>query len=206
MFHGTREQIHTRSTSTYDGEQGSEAQRKALTTLYALLDDVFIFLIDDYSWTREGGTGSDGSWAPNASRAELTEGWWNGLYVSGEEMSGPMSAAMRETMGSCPTKEQLAEPRRQPTPATPAPPHQRPKMATKQLDLVDLGAQGALDGEIGGSSEPPPRRPERVSRSAAGHRGRPGHDDRPRDASAVLASLADRGPAGPGEGCMVITT
>ena len=34
----------------YDGEHSFEAQRKALTHFYAMLDDVFIFLVDDYSW------------------------------------------------------------------------------------------------------------------------------------------------------------
>ena len=34
----------------YDGEHSFEAQRQALTHFYAMLDDVFIFLVDDYSW------------------------------------------------------------------------------------------------------------------------------------------------------------
>ena len=41
----------------YDGEHSHESQRKALTHFYPMLDDVFIFVVDDYTWeTARSGT------------------------------------------------------------------------------------------------------------------------------------------------------
>jgi len=69
----------------YDGEHSVDAQRKALTHFYALLDDVFIFLVDDYGWDAAK-TGTEDAIGElglvRLYERELTEGWWNGLYVS----------------------------------------------------------------------------------------------------------------------------
>jgi Methyltransferase domain len=85
-FSVTREQIHTPiNFYLYDGEHSFEAQRKALTHFYALLDDVFIFLVDDYSWdaAKSGTEEAIGELGlERVFERELTEGWWNGLYVS----------------------------------------------------------------------------------------------------------------------------
>jgi hypothetical protein len=85
-FTVTREQIRTPiNFYLYDGEHSVEAQRKALTHFYSLLDDAFIFLVDDYSWDAARG-GTDAAIGElgleRVYQRELTEGWWNGLYVS----------------------------------------------------------------------------------------------------------------------------
>lgn len=69
----------------YDGEHSFDAQRRALTHFYAMLDHVFIFLVDDYGWdAAKAGTevaiGELG--LERLYERELTDGWWNGLYVS----------------------------------------------------------------------------------------------------------------------------
>lgn len=69
----------------YDGEHSFEAQRKALTHFYAMLDDVFIFVVDDYTWdaARAGTQDAIGELGLEVLfERELVEGWWNGLYVS----------------------------------------------------------------------------------------------------------------------------
>jgi hypothetical protein len=85
-FTVTREQVPTPiNFYLYDGEHSFEAQRKALTHFYALLDDVFIFLVDDYSWDAAKSGTEDAIGELGLERVyerELTEGWWNGLYVS----------------------------------------------------------------------------------------------------------------------------
>ena len=85
-FTVTREQIHTPvNFYLYDGEHSFEAQRKALTHFYAMLDDAFIFLVDDYSWeaARSGTEEAIGELGlERVYEQVLTEGWWNGLYVS----------------------------------------------------------------------------------------------------------------------------
>jgi len=85
-FTVTREQIRTPiNFYLYDGEHSFEAQRKALTHFYAMLDDAFIFIVDDYGWEAakcgtEEAIGELG--LERVYERELTEGWWNGLYVS----------------------------------------------------------------------------------------------------------------------------
>jgi len=85
-FTVTREQLGTSiNFYLYDGEHSFEAQRKALTHFYALLDDAFIFVVDDYSWdaAKAGTEEAIGELGlERAFEVELTEGWWNGLYVS----------------------------------------------------------------------------------------------------------------------------
>ena len=85
-FTVTREQIHTPvNFYLYDGEHSFEAQCKALTHFYAMLDDAFIFLVDDYSWeaARSGTEEAIGELGlERVYEQVLTEGWWNGLYVS----------------------------------------------------------------------------------------------------------------------------
>jgi hypothetical protein len=85
-FTVTREQLRTPiNFYLYDGEHSFEAQRQALTHFYAMLDDVFIFLVDDYGWdqAKAGTVEAIGELGlqPLYQR-ELTDGWWNGLYVS----------------------------------------------------------------------------------------------------------------------------
>ena len=85
-FTVTREQIPTPiNFYLYDGEHSFDAQRKALTHFYALLDDTFIFVVDDYGWdaARRGTEEAIGELGlERVYERELTEGWWNGLYVS----------------------------------------------------------------------------------------------------------------------------
>jgi hypothetical protein len=85
-FTVTREQVRAPiNFYLYDGEHSFEAQRKALTHFYALLDDVFIFLVDDYSWDAAKAGTQDAIGELGLERIyerELREGWWNGLYVS----------------------------------------------------------------------------------------------------------------------------
>jgi hypothetical protein len=69
----------------YDGEHSHESQRRALTHFYPALDDVFIFLCDDYTWesARTGTTQAiDELGLEVLYQRELVEGWWNGLLVS----------------------------------------------------------------------------------------------------------------------------
>ena len=85
-FTVTREQFRAPiNFYLYDGEHSFDAQRKALTHYYALLDDAFIFLVDDFSWetARSGTEEAIGELGlERVYERELTEGWWNGLYVS----------------------------------------------------------------------------------------------------------------------------
>ena len=85
-FTVTREQVPAPiNFYLYDGEHSVDAQRKALTHFYALLDDVFIFLVDDYGWdaAKAGTQSAIGELGlERLYERELTEGWWNGLYVS----------------------------------------------------------------------------------------------------------------------------
>jgi hypothetical protein len=69
----------------YDGEHSHESQRKALTHFYPMLDDAFIFVVDDYTWeTAKSGTqeGIGELGLEILYQRELVDGWWNGLYVS----------------------------------------------------------------------------------------------------------------------------
>jgi hypothetical protein len=69
----------------YDGCHSYEAQLNALTYFYPFLDDTFIFLVDDWNWPDpKAGTKQSIS---NLNlkiilEKELTEGWWNGFYIS----------------------------------------------------------------------------------------------------------------------------
>jgi len=85
-FTVTREQLDAPvNFYLYDGEHSFEAQRRALTHFYAMLDDVFIFLVDDYSWDAAKAGTQDAIGELGLERLyerELTDGWWNGLYVS----------------------------------------------------------------------------------------------------------------------------
>ena len=69
----------------YDGEHSHESQRLALTHFYPMLDDAFMFLVDDYSW-EAARTGTQQAIAELdldvLHQSELLDGWWNGLYVS----------------------------------------------------------------------------------------------------------------------------
>lgn len=69
----------------YDGCHSYEAQMKALTYFYPLLDDTFIFLVDDWNWP-DPKTGTRQAMHDLNLKVlfeqELDEGWWNGLYVS----------------------------------------------------------------------------------------------------------------------------
>jgi hypothetical protein len=83
----------------YDGEHSKESHFKALQHYYSCLDDIFVFIVDDWNWQdvrdgtiesihklnltilwdREIRTSQDGSvpLEPN-----LTNNWWNGIYIA----------------------------------------------------------------------------------------------------------------------------
>lgn len=83
----------------YDGNHTNESHYKALLHYYNCLDDVFIFIVDDWNWkdVRDGTINSikklnlkvlyekeirltwDNSHTPNL-QAKNT--WWNGIYVA----------------------------------------------------------------------------------------------------------------------------
>jgi hypothetical protein len=69
----------------YDGEHSHASQRQALTHFYPMLDDVFLFVVDDYTW-EAARTGTQEAIAELdltvRYEQELVDGWWNGLYVS----------------------------------------------------------------------------------------------------------------------------
>ena len=68
----------------YDGEHSHAAQRQALTHFYPMLDDVFIFVVDDYTWESARTGTQDGIGELGLEilyQRELVEGWWNGLFV-----------------------------------------------------------------------------------------------------------------------------
>lgn len=69
----------------YDGCHSYEAHYESLKYFYPLLDDVFIFLVDDWNWSApQTGTQAaiDDLNLKILFEKELDEGWWNGLYVS----------------------------------------------------------------------------------------------------------------------------
>ena len=69
----------------YDGEHGVGSQRQALTHFHGMLDDAFIFVVDDYTWAaaRMGTQQAIVELGLKVRHArELIDGWWNGLYVS----------------------------------------------------------------------------------------------------------------------------
>ena len=83
----------------FDGQHTSESHCKALTYYYDCLDDIFIFIVDDWNWksVRDGTFDgikklnlkvlfekeirltSDDSHTP---QPEATNTWWNGIYVA----------------------------------------------------------------------------------------------------------------------------
>lgn len=69
----------------YDGCHSYESQMKALTYFYPLLDETFMFLVDDWNWTdpqkgtRQAIKELD---LKILFEKELTDGYWNGLFVS----------------------------------------------------------------------------------------------------------------------------
>ena len=83
----------------YDGNHTEESHYKALQHYYNCLDDIFIFIVDDWNWrdVRDGTINSikklnlkvlyekeirltwDNSVTPEP---ELSKNWWNGIYVA----------------------------------------------------------------------------------------------------------------------------
>jgi len=83
----------------YDGNHTNESHYKALLHYYNCLDDVFIFIVDDWNWkdVRDGTVNSiqklnlkvlyekeirltwDNSVTPEP---ELSKNWWNGIYAA----------------------------------------------------------------------------------------------------------------------------
>jgi hypothetical protein len=83
----------------YDGNHTNESHYNALLHYYNCLDDVFIFIVDDWNWkdVRDGTINSiqklnlkvlydkeirltwDNSVTPEP---ELSNNWWNGIYVA----------------------------------------------------------------------------------------------------------------------------
>ena len=69
----------------YDGNHSRDAQKQALTHFYPMLDETFIFLVDDYSWDDVRLGTQDGIQELNLDvlfERSLYDGWWNGFYVS----------------------------------------------------------------------------------------------------------------------------
>jgi hypothetical protein len=84
-FSVTREQLRAPiNFYTYDGEHSHESQARALTHFYPMLDDVFVFVVDDYGWAQVK-SGTEEAIATlgltTLYQRELGEGWWNGLFV-----------------------------------------------------------------------------------------------------------------------------
>jgi hypothetical protein len=83
----------------YDGNHTNESHYKALLHYYNCLDDIFIFIVDDWNWkeVRDGTMTSiqklnlkilyekevrltwDNSVTPEP---ELSKNWWNGIYIA----------------------------------------------------------------------------------------------------------------------------
>lgn len=83
----------------YDGNHSNESHYKALLHYYNCLDDVFIFIVDDWNWSdvRNGTLNSihrlnlkvlyekevrltwDNSYTPNQQSRDT---WWNGIYIA----------------------------------------------------------------------------------------------------------------------------
>jgi len=80
----------------YDGNHSKENHYKALSHYYNCLDDIFIFIVDDWNWNevREGTMNSIQklnlkvlyekairlTW--DDTTTELSNSWWNGIYVA----------------------------------------------------------------------------------------------------------------------------
>jgi hypothetical protein len=83
----------------YDGNHSKDSHYKALTHYYNCLDDIFIFVVDDWNWEhvrtgtidsikdlnlkilyeKEVRLTSDNSHSPDL---EAKETWWNGIYIA----------------------------------------------------------------------------------------------------------------------------
>lgn len=78
----------------YDGEHSSESHYKALLHYYNCLDDIFIFIVDDWNWkdVREGTFNSiqklnlkilyEKEIRLTFDNSTTTGSWWNGIYVT----------------------------------------------------------------------------------------------------------------------------
>lgn len=69
----------------YDGCHSYESQLKALTYFYPLLDDTFLFLVDDWNWPDPQRGTRQAIQELNLKtlfEKELDQGWWNGLFIS----------------------------------------------------------------------------------------------------------------------------
>ena len=85
-FSLTKEELpHPVNFYLYDGCHSYESHLKALTYLYPMLDDTFLFLVDDWNWpdpkrgTRQA---IQDLKLKTLFERELDQGWWNGLLVS----------------------------------------------------------------------------------------------------------------------------
>lgn len=78
----------------YDGEHSSESHYKALSHYYNCLDDIFIFIVDDWNWqdVRDGTLNSiqklnlkilyEKEIRLSLDNSTTMEPWWNGIYVT----------------------------------------------------------------------------------------------------------------------------
>lgn len=80
----------------YDGEHSKNSQYKALIHYYNCLDDIFIFIVDDWNWdfVRDGTYDSfkhlnlsvlyekEVRVTNDNSCSHDTAGWWNGIYIA----------------------------------------------------------------------------------------------------------------------------
>lgn len=82
----------------YDGNHTSESHYKALTHYYNCLDDIFIFIVDDWNWKYVRDTTAKSiqdlnlkvlyekeirvNWDSHESQMQAKHTWWNGIYVA----------------------------------------------------------------------------------------------------------------------------
>ena len=78
----------------YDGEHSSESHYKALSHYYDCLDDIFIFIVDDWNWkdVRDGTLSSiqklnlkvlyEKEIRLTLDNSTTMGDWWNGIYVA----------------------------------------------------------------------------------------------------------------------------
>jgi hypothetical protein len=75
----------------YDGDHSRECHHKALVHFYPCMDDIFIYIVDDWNWEHVRDGVNDSFKELNVtelySREIFTEGngiqptWWNGIYI-----------------------------------------------------------------------------------------------------------------------------
>ena len=83
---------HTINVYFYDGYHSPEATKEALTYYYDILDDVFIYIVDDFNWSGVQEGTAEGIKECNlevlyeqqllTNKTSNEDSWWNGIYVA----------------------------------------------------------------------------------------------------------------------------